>query len=41
VAAYDEAKVDALMYDADINRSRAKIESTIGNARTYLDMAAH
>lgn len=32
--------VDALMDDADIIRSRAKIESTIGNARAYLDMAA-
>jgi len=40
VAAYDQAKVDALMQDAGIIRARAKIEATIGNARAYLAMEA-
>jgi len=40
VAAYDQAKVDALMQDAGIIRARAKIEATIGNARAYLAMQA-
>ncbi|NKJ42289.1 DNA-3-methyladenine glycosylase I [Novosphingobium sp. SG720] len=39
VAAYDEAKIAAMMQDAGIIRARAKIEATIGNARAYLRMA--
>lgn len=38
IAAYDQAKVDALMQDAGIIRARAKIEASIGNARAYLRM---
>lgn len=40
VAAYDAARVEALVQDAGIIRSRAKIEATIGNARAYLQMMA-
>jgi DNA-3-methyladenine glycosylase I len=38
VAAFDEADVERLLGDAGIIRSRAKIEATIGNARTYLEL---
>lgn len=39
IAAYDAAKVEALMQDEGIIRARAKIEATIGNANAYLRMA--
>jgi len=38
VAAYDEAAVVRLMQAADIVHSRAKIEGTIRNARTLLEL---
>jgi DNA-3-methyladenine glycosylase I len=38
VAAYDEAKVEALMADPGIIRARAKIEATIGGAKIFLAM---
>jgi DNA-3-methyladenine glycosylase I len=38
VAAYDEAKVEALMADPGIVRARAKIEATIGGAKIFLAM---
>ena len=38
VAAFGPAEVERLLGDAGIIRSRAKIEATIGNARTYLQM---
>jgi DNA-3-methyladenine glycosylase I len=38
VAAYDEAKVAALMADPGIIRARAKIEATIGGAKIFLAM---
>ena len=38
IARYDAAKVEALMADPGIIRARAKIEATIGNARTFLAM---
>jgi DNA-3-methyladenine glycosylase I len=40
VAGYDAGKVAALMQDARIIRNRAKIESTIGNARAFLEVQA-
>jgi DNA-3-methyladenine glycosylase I len=40
IAAYDQAKVEALMQDEGIIRARAKIEATIGNARAYLRLIA-
>jgi DNA-3-methyladenine glycosylase I len=40
VAAYGEAEVARLLADPGIVRSRAKIESAIGNARAYLAMQA-
>ena len=38
VARFGGAEVDALLGDAGIVRSRAKIEATIGNARAFLAM---
>jgi DNA-3-methyladenine glycosylase I len=38
VAAFGEADVERLLGDAGIIRSRAKIEATIGNARSFLAM---
>lgn len=38
IARYSPAKVERLMQDAGIVRNRLKIESTIGNARAYLDL---
>jgi DNA-3-methyladenine glycosylase I len=40
IAAYDEAKTDALMADPGIVRNRAKVLATISNARAFLDMSA-
>jgi DNA-3-methyladenine glycosylase I len=39
VAAYGEADVARLMQTADVIHSRAKIDGTIRNARTLLDLA--
>ena len=38
VAGFGEADIERLLGNAGIVRSRAKIESTIGGARAYLDM---
>jgi len=38
IARYDAKKIAALMNDAGIVRNRLKIESTIGNARAWLDL---
>src|SRR6266852_5272991 len=38
VAAYDKRKLAALMADAGIVRNRAKIESSIRNAKAFLDV---
>ena len=38
MAAFGEADVDRLLADAGIVRNRAKIESTIANARAALDL---
>ena len=38
MAAYDEAKVEALMGNAGIIRNRLKIESAIHNAKVYLEI---
>ena len=38
VAAYDRRRVAALMQDAGIVRNRLKIESTISNARAFLEV---
>ncbi len=38
IARYTPKKVERLMQDAGIIRSRVKIEATIGNARTYLEV---
>jgi DNA-3-methyladenine glycosylase I len=38
VAAFDDADVDRLLADAGIVRNRSKIEATISNARTALDL---
>ena len=38
IARYTPKKVDRLLQDQGIIRSRAKIEATIGNARAYLDI---
>ncbi len=38
VARYGEADIERLLANADIVRSRAKIEAAIGSARAYLDM---
>jgi DNA-3-methyladenine glycosylase I len=40
IARYGPADVERLLADPGIIRSRAKIEATISNARTYLDMRA-
>ncbi len=40
VARYDKRKVAALLADAGIVRNRAKIESSIKNARAFLDVQA-
>ena len=40
VAAYDEAKVEQLLQDTGIIRNRAKIRSTIANARQFLAVQA-
>jgi len=40
IAAYDEARVAALLADPGIVRNRSKIEGAIGSARGYLDLAA-
>ena len=38
VAAFDAAKIDALMQDAGIVRNRRKIEASITNSRVFLDI---
>jgi DNA-3-methyladenine glycosylase I len=38
VAAYDPGKIDALMSDAGLIRHRGKLESTVTNARAFLDI---
>src|SRR3982750_283342 len=38
VARFDAKKVEALMQDAGIVRNRLKIESTVGNARAFLEV---
>ena len=38
VAAFDAAKIDALMQDAGIVRNRRKIEASITNSRIFLDI---
>ncbi len=38
VAAFDEHRIDELLADPGIIRSRAKIEAAIGNARVWLEM---
>ena len=38
VAGYDDAAIERLMHAADIIHSRAKIEGTIRNARTLIDV---
>lgn len=40
VAAYDDAKAEQLLQDIGIIRNRAKIRSTITNARRYLEIQA-
>jgi DNA-3-methyladenine glycosylase I len=40
VARFGEADIERLLENADIVRSRAKIEATIGGARAYLAMQA-
>jgi DNA-3-methyladenine glycosylase I len=40
VAAYDDVKVEQLLQDTGIIRNRAKIRSTITNARHYLEIQA-
>jgi DNA-3-methyladenine glycosylase I len=40
IAAYDEAKIEALMQDAGIVRNRAKITGAIASARAYLEIEA-
>ncbi len=40
IARYGSAKVESLLQNPGIVRSRAKIEATIGNARAYLTMQA-
>jgi DNA-3-methyladenine glycosylase I len=40
VARFREPKIEKLLGDAGIIRSRAKIEATIGGARAYLEMEA-
>ncbi|MEJ0059607.1 MAG: DNA-3-methyladenine glycosylase I [Terricaulis sp.] len=40
IARFNEKKIDALLQDAGIIRSRAKIEAAISGARIYLDMEA-
>ena len=39
IASYKKSKIESLMQDARIIRSRAKIDATIGGARSYLAMA--
>ncbi len=38
VAAYDEAKIDALLHNSGIIRNRRKIEAAIDNAKSYLQI---
>ncbi len=38
VATFDEARVETLMQDSGIVRNRKKIESAIGNARSFLQI---
>jgi DNA-3-methyladenine glycosylase I len=38
IAKYDEAKIESLLRNPGIIRSRSKIEATIGNAKAYLKM---
>ena len=40
IAAYDDAKMTALLADPGIVRNRAKIEGAIGSARGFLELAA-
>lgn len=40
IALYDDADIARLMADARIVRNQAKIRSTIGNARAFLDVVA-
>jgi DNA-3-methyladenine glycosylase I len=40
IARFNEKKIDALLQDAGIIRSRAKIEAAINGARIYLEMEA-
>jgi DNA-3-methyladenine glycosylase I len=41
VAAFDDGDVARLLADARIVRNRAKIEATVSNARTLIDLHAH
>lgn len=38
IAAYDQAKLEALKQDAGIIRNRLKIEATVANAKAFLDL---
>jgi DNA-3-methyladenine glycosylase I len=38
VAVYDQAKIDSLLQDPGIVRNRLKVESTVSNARAFLDL---
>ena len=38
IAAYNQKKIDSLLLDPGIIRNKLKIESTISNARVYLDL---
>jgi DNA-3-methyladenine glycosylase I len=40
IARFNEKKIDALLQDAGIIRSRAKIEAAVNGARIYLEMEA-
>jgi DNA-3-methyladenine glycosylase I len=38
IARFDQAKIDKLMGDEGLIRHRGKLESTVGNARVFLDV---
>ena len=40
VAAYDQAKIDALLADPGIVRNRLKVEASVSNAKAFLDVQA-
>jgi DNA-3-methyladenine glycosylase I len=40
IAAYDDARIEALMQDAGIVRNRAKISGAVASARAYLEIEA-